>query len=60
MWINKSDRKEIENFYICYRNYIQNERPSHKENPSPDDFTGEFSQTFKKEIMPTLHKLDQH
>lgn len=28
--------------------------------PGSDDFTGEFTQTFKKEIMSTLHKLDQH
>lgn len=41
--------KEIE---LIFNNF-------HKETPGPDDFTGEFHTTFKKEIIPILHILLQ-
>ena len=28
-----------------------------KKTPGPDDFTGEFCKTFKKEIILVLHKI---
>ena len=38
--------------YVCI--YIYNNLPKQKA-PSPNGFTGEFSETFKEEIMPRLH-----
>ena len=56
----KLNQEEIENMYRPITNteietVIKN-LPTNK-NPGPDGFTGEFYQTFREELTPTLPKL---
>ena len=58
-WLNQGEIEIMNNPFISTEIEAWSKISPQNKNPGPDGFTGEFYQTFSKELMPILLKLFQ-
>jgi len=58
-WLKKEEMEIMQNQITSTEIEAVIKNFTHKRNPGPDGFTGEFYQTFREELMPIFLKLFQ-